>query len=254
MDEVRLAAVAAVLLVSQRTALAGEDALPFAKPNFHAFSQQNDSDFSDYRPVLNAEATAVLFERTFNKNPNFAQLNIADLTTNTVQRFVNIESFRPDWCWYRSNGRQLAIGPIAFSNVNGIFVFSGTALRLLPKTAGMVYPSWYPNCQYIAANVGENDQVSGEHLTAQIDATSGVVVAAPLANNSLWASFASVNQVNPRLISFAGQSKAQSNYYNELLNYTWVTNRSTNPPIVAAVDRKAPAGPGFLREFQARAG
>ena len=77
-------------------------------------------------------------------------------------------------------------------------MFSGTALRLLPKTGGMVYPSWYPNCQYIAADVGENEQVSGEHLTAQIDATSGVVVAAPLANNSVWAGFPSVNQVDPR--------------------------------------------------------
>jgi hypothetical protein len=83
-------------------------------------------------------------------------------------------------------------------------------------------------------------QVSGEDLTAQIDATSGVVVAAPLANNSVWAGFPSVNQVNPRLISFAGQFKAQSNYYNELLNYTWVTNLSTRPPIVAPMDREAP--------------
>jgi WD40-like Beta Propeller Repeat len=182
-------------------------------------------------------------------------LYIANLTANPaqVQPLVGMSSLRPDWCWNRSSG-GLTTGPIAFSNDNGVYTLSGTNLMLLPNTAGMVYPAWYPNCRYLAVDVGQNPQVSGEHVTALIDAVTGAVVAAPLANDTAWAGFPSVNQVNPRLISFAGQFKGESNYYNELLNYTWVTNRSTNPPIVAPMDREAPAGPGFLQEFQARAG
>jgi hypothetical protein len=103
-------------------------------------------------------------------------------------------------------------------------------------------------------DVGSNQQVEGQQLTAQINASTGVVVAAPLANDLVWAGFPSVNQADPRLISFAGQFNRESNYYNQDLNYTWVTNRSTNPPRVTPMDRRAPAGPGFLQKFQARAG
>jgi hypothetical protein len=224
------------------------------KPIFYPFSEPDASNYSDYRPVLNANATIVLFERTFTDNPNVTQLYTADLTTNIVQRFVNIESQRPDWCWNRTNGRPLTIGPVAFSNGNGIFVVNGTNLTLLPNTSGMVYPSWYPDCRSLAVDLGENVQITGERVTARINAVSGKVTAAPLANDSVWAGFPSVNQADPRVISFAGQFKGEANYYNELLNYTWVTNRSTNPPIVTPMDREAPAGPGFLQKFQARAG
>jgi WD40-like Beta Propeller Repeat len=118
----------------------------------------------------------------------------------------------------------------------------------------MVYPAWYPNCRYLAVEVGQNPQVSGEHVTALINAATGVVVAAPLANDKVWAGFASVNQADPNLVAFAGQFIGSSNYYNQDINYAWVTDRSHVPPIVEPLDRKAPAGPGFLQQFQARAG
>jgi WD40-like Beta Propeller Repeat len=246
--------LAGLLLLSAATATARGGNPPYATPIFYPFSEPTASGYSDYRPVLNADATMVIFERTFTDNPNVTQLYAADLATNVVQGFVNIEAARADWCWNRSNGRPLAIGPVAFSNGNGIFVVDGTILTLLPNTGGMVYPSWYPDCRSLAVDVSENTQLPGEHVTARINAVSGEVIAAPLANDSVWAGFPSVNQVDPRLISFAGQFKRKSNYYNELLNYTWVTNRSTNPPRVAPMDREAPTGPGFLQEFQARAG
>jgi len=63
-----------------------------------------------------------------------------------------------------------------------------------------------------------------------------------------------VNQTNPNLIAFAGQFNAESNYYNQDLNYVWVTDRSTMPPTVAPLDRTAPSGPAFQQKFQARAG
>jgi len=233
---------------------AGASTSGYATPIFYPFSPPDASDYSDYRPVLNADATVVIFERTFTNNPNFTQLYTADLTTNVVQQFVNTESLRPDWYWNRTKGRPLAIGPLAFSNVSGVFVFNGATLTLLPNTAGMVYPSWYPDCLSMAVDVGANAQIAGEHVTARINAVTGKVITPLLANGSVWAGFPSVNQVDPRLISFAGQFKGGSNYYNELLNYTWVTNRSTKPPAVAPMDREAPAGSGFLQKFQARAG
>ena len=49
MEKVQLLAVATVLLLSQRTALAGEGASPFATPDFYAFSAPNNIDFRDYR-------------------------------------------------------------------------------------------------------------------------------------------------------------------------------------------------------------
>jgi WD40-like Beta Propeller Repeat len=234
---------------------AAGDSPPFAPPVFYFFST---IEASDYRPVLNADATVVIFERTFADRPNVTKLYSANLVARTVRRFVGIASLRPDWCWRRASGRPLTSGPVAFSNDDGIYRVNGDGsnLMLLPKTEGMVYPSWYPDCKYIAADVGQSPEIPHRHhLTAQINALTGAVVAAPLADKyPVWAGFPSVNQVDPRLISFAGQFKGEANYYNELLNYTWVTNRSTSPPKVAPMDREAPAGPGFLQKFQARAG
>ena len=256
MSKTSLLFAVGLLLFRPAIAGAGGDNPSYATPMFYHFSQPDDSNFSDYRPVLNADASAVIFERTFTSSPNFTQLYIANLTPNPaqVQPFFGVEALRPDWCWSRSNGRRPTVGPVAFSNEQGVFVVNGTNLTLLPNTSGMVYPSWYPDCQYLAVDVSQNIQVSGAHLTARINAITGVVVTAPLANDLVWAGFPSVNQADPHLVSFAGQFIGKSNYYNELINYTWVTNRSTDPPIVAPMDRKAPAGPGFLQQFQARAG
>jgi hypothetical protein len=245
--------LAGLLLVVSAIANAQDSGPSLARPEQYFFST---AEASDYRPVLNADATAVIFERTFKDYPQVTKLYSANLIARTVQQFVDIASFRPDWCWRRVRGRPLTSGPVAFSNDDGIYRANGDGSNLikLRKTQGMVYPSWYPDCRYVAADVVENVQVPGEHLTAQLDAISGRVVAAPLANDSVWAGFPSVNQVDPRVISFAGQFKGEASYYNELINYTWVTNRSILPPTVAPMEREAPAGPGFLQKFQARAG
>ena len=234
--------------------MAGGNSPPYASPVFYPFSQPDDGDYSDYRPVLSADAASMIFERTFSADPGQTKLYIADLATNDVKPLVNIASLRPDWCWNRANNGSLSVGPVAFSNDNGIYVLAGTNLTLLPNTSGMIYPAWYPNCRYLAVDVGQNSQIKGEQLTAQIDAVTGVVIAAPLANKRVWAGFPSVNQVDPNLVSFAGQFIGNSNYYNQDINYTWVTDRSRTPPEVMPMDRAAPAGPGFLQQFQARAG
>ena len=168
----------------------------FVEPNFLLPA---NPDVSDYRPVLNAEGTMVIFERNPTATPTDVKLYIADLSTGNVQRFVNFASARADWCWNRSGG-GLTSGPVAFSNGDGIYrVDAGGQPVLLPDTAGMIYPSWYPNCQHLAVDV------TGAQVTAEIDATTGQVIISPLANETVWAGFASVNQTNPNLISFAGQ-------------------------------------------------
>ena len=89
----------------------------------------------------------VIFERNPTATPTDVKLYIADLSTGNVQRFVNFASARADWCWNRSGG-GLTSGPVAFSNGDGIYrVDAGGQPVLLPNTAGMIYPSWYPDCQ-----------------------------------------------------------------------------------------------------------
>ncbi len=217
----------------------------FVEPNF--LLPANPS-VNDYRPVINAEGTRVIFERNLTATPEDVKLYSADLATGDVQPFVNFASTRADWCWDRSGG-QFTSGPVAFSNEEGIYrVDAGGQPVRLPNTRGMIYPSWYPDCGHLAVDV------TGVQVTAEIDATTGTVINSPLANTTVWAGFASVKQTNPNLIAFAGQFSEESNYYNENLNYVWVTDRSTVPPTVAPLDREAPGGPAFLQKFQARAG
>jgi hypothetical protein len=245
--------VAGCLLFLPANADADNSSRPFATPVFPEFLQ--DKDANDYRPVLNADGTVVIFERTFKDDPQVTKLYSGNFPTHVVSKFVDIASTRPDWCWLRSRG-SLSAGPVAFSNDDGVYRvdIGSSEPKLLPKTKGMIYPAWYPDCQFLAVDVGENSQTTGKQITAKIDATTGKIVTAPLANDWVWAGFPSVNQVNPSLVAFAGQFKAKANYYNQDLHYIWVTNRSFGIPIVTPMDRKAPAGPGFLQEFQARAG
>ena len=229
-------------------------------------------EVNDYRPVVNAEGTKVVFERypTGNAsdvklyptgNASGTKLYILDLATGDVQPFVTFASTRPDWCWIRSGG-TLTSGPVAFSNDHdGIYrVDPGGQPVLLSNTAGMIYPAWYPGCQYLAVDVGAQADLGqgcnepARPLTAKIDATTGAVVVCRLANDTVWAGFPSVNQVNPNLVAFAGQFNGESNYYDQELNYSWVTDTSTQPPHVAPFDHDAPTGPAFLQKFQARTG
>jgi hypothetical protein len=118
---------------------------PLRRQCFYFYST---SEASDYRPVLNADATVMIFERTFEDRPAGTKLYSANLIARTIQPFVDIASFRPDWCWHREHGRSLTGGPVAFSNDDGIYRVDGDSSdpTKLQKTEGMVYPSWYPDC------------------------------------------------------------------------------------------------------------
>src|SRR6266480_2436312 len=74
----------------------------FVQPNFllHA-----NPDFSDYRPVVNAEETQVIFERSLLASPYVIKIYWVDIATGHVRPFGNFASTGPDWCWDRSGGQ-----------------------------------------------------------------------------------------------------------------------------------------------------
>jgi hypothetical protein len=112
----------------------------------------------------------------------------------------------------------------------------------------MIYPSWYPDCSQLAVDL------TTTHVTAVIDVASGKIGKSLQRGFPVWAGFASVNQANPNLVSFAGQNNVESNYYDQELNYTWVVDRSRFETSVKPMDDRAPKGPSFIQKYQARAG
>jgi hypothetical protein len=246
--------LAALLCLLPSVSQGQDSSRQFVAPKFLLPPFYPNPGFSDYRPVLNAAGNMVIFERTLALS-SVTMLYSANISTGAVQLVVPFLSFRADWCWLRSGNGGLTSGPVAFSNDQGIYRLDSLSPTLLPNrlsllrnTAGSVYPSWYPDCNFLAVDVDT-------HVTAKINAVTGQTIIPVLANGTVWAGFPSVNQANPNLVAFAGQYNQQgSNYYDEDLNYIWVTNGSTNPPTVAPLDQQAPAGSGFLQIFQGRAG
>jgi hypothetical protein len=238
-------ALAVAWLLIAPTAALAQSAPPPVTPQFLL---PTDTTVNDYRPVVNAAGTAVIFERTFvNDDPPVTKLHHLDLTTLKVTPFVNMPSMRPDWCWLRANNGLVSIGPVAFSNDDGIYVVPLNGMpTLLRNTQGMVYPSWYPDCLRIAADVATT------HVTAEINATTGAIIQPMLAQGTLWAGFPSVNQASPNFVAFAGMNNQHANYYNQDINYIWVTN--TLIRVAAPLERRAPPGPSFMQIYQARAG
>lgn len=233
---------------------------PFAKFYFHF---KND-EYSDFRPVLNADASQVIFERTKVKTTD-TKLYIGDLSPDGKEKpFVDVKkSERADWCWNRSAGGRPTVGPVSFGQAEkdgGIWLVNpdGSNLRKLTGTAGMGYTSWYPDCNYLAVDIQKDSNPPGRWFSAKIN-TSGKVVAYPLGGTSLWTGFPSVNQANPTLISFAaqinGETSGTANYYNQDQNYTFVSDTS-NPfrPRVMPMERQIKPGLGFMAKYQARAG
>ena len=64
----------------------------FVEPNFFV---PTTPDVNDYRPVVNAEGTTVIFERNATATPNDIKLHSIDLASGDVQPFVNFASTRP---------------------------------------------------------------------------------------------------------------------------------------------------------------
>jgi hypothetical protein len=195
------------------------NSIPWATP---VFLMTYPLAASDFRPVLNSTATTLIFERTIK---GFTQLYSLDLTNPSATPAVfppgfTEQSLRPDWSW--------KTGTVSFMNNKGIYL-STSPSKPIANTSGMSYSSWYPDGATVAVY---NNQVHSPKLviprTSKMDLTGKVSVQV-LARNNVWAGFASVNQTNPNLIVFAGQSIYLLAAYNQNFNYIWVTDTSTTP-------------------------
>jgi WD40-like Beta Propeller Repeat len=216
----------------------------------------------DYRSVVNAAATAVIFERSVsNSTGGFgaSQLYLLDLTQSgaTPSSFITDKSIaistRPDWCW--------KTGEVAFNYGSHIWVgvadSSGGNFRSLRKhTASMNYPTWYPDGQTLA--VENYASISPPPVPpyplpnmATIDASTGDLGAADLQGLNFWGGMPSVNPVKPNLIAFAGQPFSGSPY-NENKNYIYVIDTCGSEGPVMLESAAISAGP-FNVNYQGRA-
>src|ERR1700744_2427559 len=108
---------------------------------------------SDYRCAVNADATAVVFERTtFTANgsvgPQLCLLDLANERAEPTFLLSGIEiSTRPDWSW--------PTGRIAFNYTDSVMVgvlkAPGQAAALFgSSTEQMNYPTWFPDGAMLA--------------------------------------------------------------------------------------------------------
>jgi Tol biopolymer transport system component len=219
------------------------NSIPFANP---VFLMKYTQAVTDYRPVLNSTASTVIFERTISGN---TQLYSLDLTSPKAKpalfaKGLNAQSFRPDWSWQT--------GQVVFMNSNGIYqATSSGSYSLIANTAGMTYPTWYPDGATLAVYNNQKDGTDPVPRTSKINLT-GTPLQQVLANNNIWAGFPSVNQVKPNLIASAGQPVVSGTTYTQDKNYIWRTDTSTTPPTVRTLAPNAPTNK-FSPNFQGRA-
>ena len=193
----------------------------------------------DYRCVVNAAGTAVIFERSVLKSAgDFGdpQLYLLDLTQSgtTPSSFIQDQyieiSDRPDWCW-RTGQVAFNFGPDIWV---GVVDSSGGNFRSLgAQTARMNYPTWFPDGKTLAVeNYAASTQPNpGPSYplpnTTTINSSTGVIFTPDLEGPDLWAGMPSVNPVNPNLIAFAGQPVSGSTY-NQDMNYIYVMDTSSS--------------------------
>ena len=218
---------------------------------------------SDYRCVVNALGTAVIFERMVLKSGGdfgSPQLYLLDLTQSAgaPSSFIadqNIEiSDRPDWCW-KTGQVAFNFGPEIWV---GVVDSNGANFRSLgAQTASMNYPTWFPDGQTLAVeNYAASSQPhSGPPYplpnTTTIDSSTGVPVTPDLEGLNLWGGMPSVNPVNPNLIAFAGQPVSGSTY-NQDTNYIYVMDTSGSDGPVPLETGASSSGP-FNANYQGRA-
>jgi hypothetical protein len=202
---------------------------------------------SDYRCVVNHNASGLIFERTIKGITKLFYLDLANPSA-TPQEFAPTlaKSFRPDWSWVSNQ--------VAFMNSYGIYLSNGVGdtPKLLEYTAGMTYPTWYPDAEHLAVYNNQPLKDAPAPRTSKINLT-GTVLEQVLANDKVYAGFPSVNQQNPDLIAFAGQvATGTEGTYNQNKNYIWLTNDATNPPTVTTLAPGAPTN-HFDPNYQGRA-
>ncbi|MDQ8727181.1 hypothetical protein [Bradyrhizobium sp. LHD-71] len=216
----------------------------FASP---VFLMNYPQAVSDYRCVVDAQGSQLIFERSTDGGQ--FNLKLLDLSTPNAEPVAFAPSLqlstRPDWSW--------SSGQVAFDNGRGIWTAGGDGsnLQLLEGTADMIYPAWYPQADAMVVMNGQST-ANPQPCSSEID-PNGSIVQAVMANDTVWAGMPSVNPTNANQIVFAGQFIGDQKSYNQDRNYIWFADRSTDPVTVRPLDRKAPSGSGFKPAFQGRA-
>jgi Tol biopolymer transport system component len=224
---------------------AAEEVDAFVTPVFLMTYPTKGTKVNDYRPVLNYNASKVIFERTIGSATKLYSLDLTNPTATPTLEFpaLKAESFRPDWSWVSHQ--------VVFMNSNGIYV-STDPTKPIANTTKMTYPTWYPDGATLAVyNNRAHHPALPIPRTSKME-LSGTVLEPVLANDTTWAGFPSVNQTNPNLIAFAGQVVKHGTTYNQDKNYIWLTDASTNPPTVRTLDPGIPTNP-FDPKYQGRA-
>ncbi len=220
-------------------------------PKF-VFDYPLSPNVNDYRSVVNADATAVIVERTLlNAGGEQPNLYIADLAGGAATPFLTSlddiptgATTRPDWCW--------RTGQVAFNYTKspkvGVVGATGVDPRLFPNTATMNYPTWFPDGETLAT---ESGQGSPDPNTTTLDPKTGTIITPTLEGTNLYGGMPSVNPVNPSLIAFAGQPVSGSTY-NQDENYIYVMDTSSsNAP--TPLEPGAPTSGSFNSSYQGRA-
>jgi hypothetical protein len=141
---------------------------------------------SDYRCVVNADATAVIVERTtFTASSSVGpQLCLLDLTKDGAEPTFLLPgidiSTRPDWSW--------TTGRIAFNYTGSVMVGvlqapGQTATLFGASTAQMNYPTWFPDGTILATEDGNG---SPSPNTTTIDASTGAIIHTALEGDGFW--------------------------------------------------------------------
>lgn len=211
------------------------------------------AQFSDYRSVVDATASTVVFERGSPATPLLTSLYSLDITSpgNTPVPLLQgaalpYMSGRPDWSWVN--------GYIAFTAqaVEGNDYYVGLAdssgiFRLLKSTLGMIYPAWFPDGETLTV-YNESKTAAPKPNTTTID-MSGNMLNYAVEGSTLYAGMQSVNQASPNLIAFAGQVTGSA--YNQNYNYIWVLDTSTGES--KPLEPGCPTSGPFQAAYQGRA-
>jgi Tol biopolymer transport system component len=230
----------------------------FAAPSY-LMPYPQSPPVNDYRCVVNATGTKVIFERSAADTSSGAKkvtsLYVIDVigSGNKPTLFLQgsplpLSSDRPDWSW--------ETGSVAYNWIPEKGLEVGTANSdgsnptRLKHTGRMEYPTWFPDGSLAVMNTDKSALPCPS--TSQIK-SDGTLVASALAGPKLWAGMPSVNRMNPNLIAFAGQVVEDPGSYNQDSNYIWVVDTSQNPAKPVPLESGVQTSSGFNPRYQGRA-
>jgi len=238
----------------------------------------SDANFTDYRPAVNADGDAVIFERTpFPQpaNPLTVLYAIADFNSPNPEPFLSQgtgpdapppSQTRPDWCWKTGqllfNGARTNKSPLSVWQVGA----DGSAPTRVSNTTGGCYPTWDRNitpgvpAMFVTEYGGSKPDpcnaifdVDGNLKAANID---GADLATPPA--SVFGGMPTVGPNGLPQVAFAGQpvvkgwAGSSSNKYDQNYNYIFLNTESNGVFTSAPMESEASLA-SYDKSYQGRA-